>query len=144
MHRVTGNFLGKDGGPLNVSNMDGPYDPTVVFEPLDLLADLPIDSPGHPPFRLLLHVCRECTTLRSRRLHMERKREELPGPDGPELDNLGRDLLESIQEEYCFDNTIILTGRVLCHNILGEQERVKGRLIEGTHSANTNKATHDQ
>lgn len=88
--------------------MDGAYDPTVVFEPLDLPADLPIDSPDHPPFRLLLRVCREGTRIRGRRLHMVRKREELPGPDSPELDNLGRDLLESIQEEYRFDDTILM------------------------------------
>lgn len=142
MHRVTGNFQRKDGGPLNVSDMDGPYDPTVVFEPLDLPADLPIDSPDHPPFHLLLRVCRDCTQIRRGRLHMVRQLSERPGPLGPVLDFLGRHLLKSLREEYRLDD-MILMGRFLGHTIGGVQERVEGRLIEGTHSANENIPTHD-
>lgn len=145
MHHVTGEFRRKDGSPLNVLNMDGPYDPDVVFEPHSLPADLPIDSPDHPPIRPLLRVCRHCTRVRKvkERVHIISKGQEWQDQGGSGIGLSRQQVLEKMRQDNYLED-MRLMRKFLGHGIRGLQERVERRVVEGTHPANHNIVTPEQ
>ena len=145
MHHVTGEFRRKDGSTLDVSNMGGPHDPDIVFERHNLPADLPIDSPDHPPIRPLLRVCRHCRRVRKvkERVHILRQRHEWHVRGGSGICIFRQRLLEIMRRRNDLED-IRLMKRFLHHSIREVQKRLERRLIEGTHPVNQTIATPDQ
>lgn len=128
-HSLAGYFRRRDGSPLNVSTMRGPFDRYVACEPFD-----PADNSSVRPRILpLLRICRHCRRLRIEQLDAFRR----AIPPAPYMADWLQITLELMHRRNHLHD-IALMEAALGDDILGVRNRMARRVIERPAPAENN------